>query len=336
MIKYSWARYKDRPIHISDITIEMRSEGKFFHLQTGERMTAYLNGNFQRHFHHIEYSPHDNETYLHETAKEVFYDTYLNCLNKGLPFQIEFWKEAKCNQHFKKTGITCQLNDILDTYDLTQKFKEIKVERKFDEFKPDIQLLSVDGEKVKEVIFIEIFVTHRSTDKKINKGNRIIEIKIRNEDDILMLRSSKLSASNDHLTFYNFKKVIQVIDYCSPNEKGCRTFTNTFILYKSGAYVFVSDTLENTLCLIASEEDRISKIDFKAFDNYYEGLPDKEKREKYVDRLINRGVNIKDCRYCRYQGNNVRNGINLRLFCKFLKKDVEYSTAWDCKYYRLK
>lgn len=82
MIKYSWARYKDRPIHISDITIEMRNEDKFFNLQTGKRMTPYLNGKFQKHFHHLENSPHDNETYLHETAKAVLHDTYVNCLKK--------------------------------------------------------------------------------------------------------------------------------------------------------------------------------------------------------------------------------------------------------------
>jgi hypothetical protein len=185
MIKYSWARYKDRPVHISDITIGMREEDTFYNLQTGKRMTAYLNGKFQRHFHHIEYTEHDNETYLHETAKQVFNDTYQNCLERDIPYEVEFQKANICQQHLSLTGIVCELSDVLASYDLTQRFKGIKVERRFDELKPDIQLLSMEGENIMDVIFIEIVVTHKSTIDKIKKGKRIIEVTISSEDDIL-------------------------------------------------------------------------------------------------------------------------------------------------------
>lgn len=219
---------------------------------------------------------------------------------------------------------------------MTQKFKQIKVERKFDEFLPDIQLLSADGDKIQDVIFIEIFVTHKCTDKKLKKGKRIIEIKINNEDDILKLRTNKLSVADKQITFYNFKKTTEELDHCSQSEKGCRTLINTFILYKNGAYVFLNESMENTLSQIAAEEGRILKIDFKAFDNYYKGLPYKEKIDDYIDKLVNQGGKIKDCRYCRYQVDKVRKGENAGFFCKFLKKDIEYNTAWDCEFYRLK
>lgn len=334
MVKYSWASYKNRPVHIQDITVEMRKEDKFYNLHTGKKMTAYLNGKFQRHFHHIEYTAHDNESYLHETAKAVFKDTYLNCLANGFRYEIEFWKGIQCRNHFANTGIICHQFDSLETYDLTKKFTEIKVEKKFNEFQPDIQLLSLKGTDVANVIFVEIYVTHKSSDRKVQQGQRIIEIQITNEDDILKLRKHKVSVSDDQVKFHNFNKTVQTIDYCSKYEKGCRTIVDTFVLYKNGAYEFLNDGLENIVTHIESEERRIAKVDFRALDKYYEGTPEAEKKACYIDEKIKNGERIKDCRYCKYKADKVTRLYN-GLFCKFLRRNIEYSTAWDCKYYRV-
>lgn len=336
MIKYSWARYKDRPVHISEITVEMREEDNFYNLQTGKRMTAYLNGRFERHFHHIEYANHDNETYLHETAKEVFKNTYIKCLVKGIPYEVQFRKARNCQQHFKRTGVVCELDDVLATFDLTQRFKDIRVEKRYDEFQPDIQLLSRENETVKDVIFVEIFVTHKSSENKIQKGKRIIEIKICSEDDILRLRNCKLSVSDVNTTFHNFKRTTEVINYCAPHEKGCRTFVHAFVLYKNGAYEFLDDALENVVSHVASEESRIVRVDYKAFQAYSKDASEKDKRNWYLGEAINKGWKVKDCRYCRYQGDKTRKNVVIGLFCKFLKQDIEFNTAWDCNYFRSK
>lgn len=314
----------------------MRNEDEFYNLLTGKRMTAYLNGKFQKHFHHLEYTPHDNESYLHETAKEVFEDTYSNCLKTGQPFYLEFYKAVECRNHYKQTGVICSLGDKLETFDLTREFKVIKVEKKFDELKPDIQLISLKDNKDKEVIFIEIYVTHKSTEKKINKGQRIIEIKINSEDDILRLRRTKLSVIDKKSTFFNFKKTLMTMDFCSQHERGCREFIDTFILHKNGSYAFLNETLENTLSHVAGEENKISKVFYKPFDKFDEQLTDLEKKQKFVQSLVEQNYKLKDCGYCRYVGDKMIKGKKVGLFCKFLTKRVENNTAWDCEYYRKK
>lgn len=335
MIKYSWARCKDRPIHISDVTVEMRKDSDFFNLQTGRRMTAYLNGKFQRHFHHIEYTEHDNESYLHEAAKQVFADTYHQCLETGIAYDIEFRKANICQQHLSMTGIACELDDVFASYDLTQRFKEIKVEKQFDEVRPDIQLLSIENGNVKDVIFIEIVVSHNSSDDKIMKGKRIIEITISSEDDILELRRMKLSVADKKVVFHNFRKTKQVVNYCSKYEKGCRTLVNSFVLYKNGSYEFLSDALENIISHVASEEPRIAKVDYQAFKDFNVSATDSEKQNWYLEEAFDKKWNIKDCRHCRYHGDGKRRGTASGLFCKFLKQDIEFNSAWDCKYFRV-
>ncbi len=333
MIKYSWAKFKGRPVHISEVTPEMRKEDKFFNTLTGKRMTAYLNGKFQKHFHHLEHvESHSYESYLHKTSKEVFADTYLDCLKNNKPFFLHYWETKECRQHYKTTGIICNLGDNLEAFDLTKVFKQVKVEKGHDGLQPDINLIAdIKGEAQKqEVIYIEIFVTHKSDEKKIIAGKRIVEVKINNESDILKLRSCNLSVDDKNTIFYNFKKQKKVINFCTSREKGCRTFCKTFILYKNGGYEFMSDSLENILSHVATEKDRILKIDYKA------NATSSEEKDNYVQRLVNSNTKIKDCRYCKYAADKIKKNKKLGLFCKFLKKDVQFDTAFDCNYYRKK
>src|SRR5690606_3664910 len=99
MIKYSWAKYNDKPIHISDVTLEMRKNGSFLNIITNEKMTAYLEGKFKPHFHHLNKTNFSNETYLHEVAKEVFKEAYLNSIENKIPFYLEYPINAKCDKH---------------------------------------------------------------------------------------------------------------------------------------------------------------------------------------------------------------------------------------------
>ncbi len=330
MIKYCWALFKDKPVHINEVTIEMREADKFYNIVTGERMTAYLNVKFQKHFHHIQSTEHDNETYLHETAKLVFADTYAHCVKAAQPFYLEYWQSRVCLEHFNKTGIICDLPDNVFNYDLTNFFTQLKVESRYNIFKPDIQLLAKSNTEKEEVIFIEIYVTHKSTAKKLAFGKRTIEIKIQNESDILNLRQNKISVLSKTNTFFNFRKKEVPIDYCSQKEKGCRNFITVFILYKNGVYEFATDYLENIIGLIASEENSILMVDYK---------PDsgtEEKKEEYLIKLSNKQTNIKDCRLCRYSGANLKKRSTSAYFCKFLKLEINPESAFECKYFRKK
>lgn len=334
MIKYSWAVFKGKTVHISEVTSEMRKDDKFFNTVTGERMTAYLNGKFQKHFHHLDQNltPHSHESYLHETAKKVFAETYNECLISGKPFNLKYWQVEQCKQNYKSTGIVCDLGESLRTFDLTKTFTEIKVEKYHDGVYPDIQLLSEPtlNNKKLQVIYIEIFVTHKSEEKKIAKGERIIEIKIRNESDIFKLRNSEVSPKDSGVNFFNFQKKKVIIDYCSHRDKGCRHFCESFFLYKNGCYEFVSGALENILSQAATEESRIEKVDYQA------NTSTEEEKHNYIRHLIDTKTKVKDCRFCKYVADKVKKNKKVGHFCKFLKKDVVFDTAFDCKFYRLK
>lgn len=335
MIKYSWAKYNDKPIHISDVTLEMRKNGSFLNIITNEKMTAYLEGKFKPHFHHLNKTNFSNETYLHEVAKDVFKDAYLNSIENKIPFYLEYPINAECDKHFKQTNIICELGTKTETYDLTQTFDKLKVEKGFDEFVPDIQLLST--KKPTEIIFIEIEVTHKSTQKKLNSGNKIIEIKIENDSDIINLKNNILSFNKDNTKFYNFKLPTITKDFCSQTKKGCRESRKVFVLNKNGSYEFLDYYLESILGEIYSNSDNIKFVDYDLERFYQKGKSESENQIEYLKR---KGIQIRECELCRYVGYSRKKinkkDVRLSLFCKFKKESTESESAINCEYFRTK
>lgn len=61
-------------------------------------------------------------------------------------------------------------------------------------------------------IFIEIFVTHKCREEKINSGIRIIELKIESEEDIDNIINSNKLEEGKKIKFYNFKRKEILVD----------------------------------------------------------------------------------------------------------------------------
>lgn len=325
MIRYSWAKYNGKPIHISEVNHQMRKDGYFYNILTNERMVAYLSGKFQKHFHHWNKDKsHNYETYLHETAKFVLQETYFDCIKNNKPFILEYFEKNECRNNYLLTGVICNKGDVLAQFDLTTKFNKLKLEKVHNGFFPDVQIISNNN----DVIYFEIYVTHKSEQSKISSGNRIVEIKINNETDILNIKKAKISVNDNNTTFYNFKKNKKIVDYCSDSNKGCRTYCEAFFQYKNGSYEFIEDSLENILSHSIVEEDRILKVDFQT------GASNEIMKEYYIENLIEQNAKIKDCRFCKYVAVKQKKQILLCHFCKFLKKNVEYDTAFQCEYFR--
>ncbi len=156
-----------------------------------------------KHFRHLQ-SICSGETYLHKLAKEVFYQTYKNCLDNNESFEIEIEQVYLCN----KKG--CKITDYI-AYKLTEYYDNIKVEHKDGDFIPDLLLIHKDKSKFNEKIYIEIKVTHGISQEKLNSKNKIIEIPISSEDDIQKMKVTKLSELNNGLNikFFNFKREIK-------------------------------------------------------------------------------------------------------------------------------
>ncbi|MBI1268136.1 MAG: hypothetical protein GC193_11985 [Cryomorphaceae bacterium] len=332
MITHSWARYKGKPIHIDEVTLEMREEGEFFNVVSGKKMTAYLEGKFQRHFHHLVPDKTSKETYLHETAKQVFLDSYEQALQNDKPFQLEYAYDATCNRLFKETGVKCKLGSRTDKFDLTRVYDTFFLEKGYEGFQPDIRLSSTKNPL--ENIFIEIAVTHESSSKKLKSGHKLIEIKIRNDEDIKALRKNHISVLNANTSLYNFRKKGIESEFCLSSEKGCREFRKVFIQYKNGTYEFPQYYLENIWSDISINHERIKNVDYQV-EKTFVYLNDKENKEDYLKR---NGLEIRECKLCKYVAHNRekigKKNFRTSLFCKFLKENVTDEKAELCEYFR--
>lgn len=127
------------------------------------------------HFAHWPGAVCSPETYLHKVGKETFLKVYLDRLASGQPFWIEFYRRAcgRCGER------------ALTQLDLTTVYPAIGMERPLAGFIPDL-VLGTDEELKADLssVFVEIRVTHGCSPEKLASGRRIIEIALRDEQDL--------------------------------------------------------------------------------------------------------------------------------------------------------
>lgn len=155
-------------------TVKKDSKEKYFCIGCNNELIPKLGNINKHHFCHKVNCECNGETYLHKTAKNLFYTKYIECLDKKEPFFVEYITNKVCS---KKN--TCK-EQIKLNYDLTKHFDLIKLEKKDSEFIPDVLLYS---SKHETKIYIEIKVTHKCSTKKVNSKNKIIEFEIKDEKD---------------------------------------------------------------------------------------------------------------------------------------------------------
>lgn len=196
----------------------------------------------QKHFRHaavdaaLACSP---ETYLHRLAKQRFYESYLDSLQTQKPFSLTIHSPKECVACDRGP---CKIpSGSSRMVDLTEHFTEIfPPDSRFDgRFKPDILIRSSSGKS----LWVEIVVTHRSSDSKIASGTRIVEIQIDSEHAIDSLNTRNLDPKITIL--HNFKKqsvsgdfrsecVVNLsVDGLYPNGQILTTYIK-MIDYKSG------------------------------------------------------------------------------------------------------
>ncbi len=190
------------------------------------------------HFRHKVAQECSPETYLHKMGIKLFYSTYLDCLEKKIPFHIDIPQKNICT--------TCQEGPCFQSVsyinqDLTEKFTDISVETHTnvdgDVFVPDILLSCPNG----DMLYVEIVVTHFSTDEKIGSGIPIIEFQLKSEEDLELIKGRKFSHQNDAFLFHNVddtEKVCDVSATCSKWQEKIKalslqrmakeTFVNTY------------------------------------------------------------------------------------------------------------
>ena len=220
---YNWA--VDESGNLVSIDEALVKRGEYLCLNC-EGDLIIKNGDIRRaHFAH-KTDICNEETYLHMLAKRKFYTHYLKCLEDNKPFNIELQQYIECDRITDPDELHCATygpSSKSYLYDLTKYYKEVYLETKYNEFIPDILLKSK-----KDVIFVEIAVTHKCSKEKIASGIKIIEINIPDDRHIASVthQPMRLGTGNS----YHFSDIRKK---CCNNNCSVLWF-DLFVYYKSG------------------------------------------------------------------------------------------------------
>lgn len=163
----------------------------------------------KKHFRHKVDDNCSQETYLHRMGIYLFHKTYQDCINQNNKFTLETPVKNVC--HCCEEG-PCNQPETSTICDLSSKYRQSIIEKRDlisdDIFIPDIMLYDGNFNK----IYIEIAVSHKSSQKKVDSGIPIIEIEIAKEEDLGLLTSNKLSFKDNRIKFFNFKDQVSNVD----------------------------------------------------------------------------------------------------------------------------
>lgn len=351
MIKYRFALDKnDKIIDIQDL--ERASLAKtdiFFSIDSKQELIPRLGKIKRKHFAQkpkVIYLG-NQETYLHALGKKIFFNEYSNCLQKNLPFYLKYKVQKNCNRLQKEHNIICKLGEYEENFDLTKYFTEIQIEKKDNNFIPDILLFNP---KTNEKIYIEIAVTHNSSDKKKHSGQRIIEFNIKSENDIQFIIDFKNGNIDKNVQFYNFKLNQKTDQYC--NKDNCQTKFYYFSVANNGkcnlnivSEKIIKNIIERykpvTIWSILEPEYIVydEKIYWGANNEDFDYGPRSLGRQFkfYVAKAFKSKVNVKNCYLCRYHAENTSWEFVERepIFCKFQKITCGSNNATKCQYYKI-
>lgn len=341
-IKYSYAYDGDVVVHIDDVS----KHGTFYCLSCGKEMVVRLGDKKSHHFaHKVNDVSCNSETYLHKLAKLLLKKKF----QEG-GFEIEISRYLLC----KKSGnclfedIDCKM-PIPRKYDLKRCYDTCDEEQDIDGFCADL-LITGEG---RCPILVEIYVSHKCSNQKINSGHRIIEIPIESEADIEYFYKNVI-AEKERVRFYGFKRELAKREFIA-----CKKVSR-FILYKSGAAFVKTISCErqhdrdDCFSLLELNMDYyhsnfVSNTDTD--DAYYFEDYDAE-HDDYLYRTlemgetplniglvyaVNKGFSFKNCHLCKYARDDSFGG---GIFCCMSKKygtpcNPNQKNASSCSYYTL-
>lgn len=342
MIMYRYALdNKDNLIDVHNLVrADLTKTDKFFSVDFKQELIPRLGHIKKKHFAH---KPNINilgssETYLHGLGKKIFYDEYLLCLQNKTPFYLNYIIQKHCNRLQHAYNITCKLKEETEKFDLAKYFTEIFSEKRDDVFIPDILLLNP---KTKEKIYVEIAVTHISSDAKKNSGNRIIEFILTTEEDAQKLIEFKNGNSEIIVRYHNFKKKQIIKSFCTKGD--CHHLFNFFSVASNGKCDLqvikeneIQGTIEkhksNSILNILETTSQRSEIEI-----FYGVNSIGETFQRYLARAYQLKVKVKNCYICRHHAQHTPWDFveGDSIFCKFQKINCGSSYATKCQYYRV-
>jgi predicted RNA-binding Zn-ribbon protein involved in translation (DUF1610 family) len=148
------------------------------------------------------------DKYLHSIAEIMIMEWF----NKKNSIMLGLENDLKCDKFDSCVYFNflhCKATEK-QQYDLKKYYSKCIKEYGYGGFISD--LYCENNTKPNSPIFIEIFVTHKCTQDKINSGIRIIELKIQSEEDIINIINSNILKEGDKVKLYNFKRKEFLVD----------------------------------------------------------------------------------------------------------------------------
>ena len=301
-------------------------------------MVARLGKVRARHFAHRDDDAHcGTETYLHILAKRLIKEKF----EKDPSFFVGYYRDVKCLDirtcPFAKEE-ECHILK-LETFDLKEFYDTCLEERPVGDYVADL-LLTSSTKPDREPVLIEIQVSHMSTPQKRESGLRIIEIRIKTEEDIETLLSAPIVENPEarfgqvrdvetigFAKFYGFKKK------SSNPEPLARRSIQRFYLFRSGKAL-----VKMKSCRDVWTKDYGKAIFEACIDSSYLGPPSPYDYGYVAARQA--GIQVKTCQFCKYHRSGFDRPIGLSpIFCCLYKeygtpKEPDPQHAAECGYYR--
>lgn len=189
MITYQYAQSDDGTAkHIGEVTEAYRKAHVFSCFGCGKKLAAILGKQRERHFRHTPGCICNPETYWHNLGKQLFVELFESVKSQNKRLLVDFIQTKICvNPQCPIGRDHCvESEGEYKGLELYPHFNHYEVE-KYDRdtgLTPDVLLTNDNGDK----LYIEIFVSHKSSDDKIASNVPIVEIKISEEDDLNCLR----------------------------------------------------------------------------------------------------------------------------------------------------
>ena len=301
-IKYHYAYDEtDRIVSIGEISADMRHQHTYRCIGCGATMVPKLGAVRAAHFSHkAESDGCGAETYLHRLAKKLVKARF----EESIPFEIAYHRDVKCSNQASCAFFVAELchERQQETFDLKKYYDTCEEEKEINGYVADLLLTNSRNPSAAPVL-IEIQVSHASELTKIESGLRIIEIRIKEEDDIKQILSGVIKDHPDNWIENVSVRDVDTIGYAKfygfkPESTSPKRLTRNgivrFCLYTNGSAHIVTH-MDCSIQMKRSSAHSILELNFDSST-----LTENAYNCGYAIAL-NKGFKFKSCSLCRYR-----------------------------------
>ena len=281
-------------------------------------------GNIRAHHFRHDKATCSYETYLHNAAKNAFYNAFNIAKANSLPIRLQLSRQVTCSnpkKAFIQDRPACS-SMVEANYNLIDLFNYAELEKRDNRtgLTPDVLLFNTETHKY---CYFEICVTHACSQDKIDSGIPIIEINIRDEEDIQFVKNLDFSIDDYRVTVHNFSVSSVTQDLCTKGK--CQSGNDEYEIWA----LSTSGRLNQTIKLFSN-----LSVNVLSASNCWAINIDEE--EKY--RLIKQVTLSQDpknmysnCLKCIH----AKSWLDGQVYCFIKSSEIGYGEAKQCKDYRV-